>query len=203
VARSRSGATTAGRHVHAKSWTRQTAVILLDSRGIQRMDLDPRIYERYRALPWFKHCGEKFCSEIGLAVEQVGTPSAAISGIESDSWTDAGTHAQGELTGYLARTNYEVYGSNWNRLAKLSRARLQDEFMPRLVTALDAIGVTIATPRVLLDLNRIALHAAFANRFSGAPVFFEKLLLVYESGHLPCGWRGDLDSWPTGALLLY
>jgi hypothetical protein len=30
--------------------------------------------------------------------------------------------------------------------------------------------------------------------------FFLELLLIYEAGRVPCGWRG---TWPTGTLLAY
>ena len=30
--------------------------------------------------------------------------------------------------------------------------------------------------------------------------FFLELLMVYEAGHFPCGWRGD---WPDGKLIVY
>jgi len=47
------------------------------------------------------------------------------------------------------------------------------------------------------------MEMTYRRRFQKAPVFFETLLSVYESGHLPCGWDGELDCWPQGRLLVY
>jgi hypothetical protein len=48
-----------------------------------------------------------------------------------------------------------------------------------------------------------ALGALMENSYinSGhSAFFFLEMLMIYEAGHFPCGWRGQ---WPKGTLLIY
>jgi hypothetical protein len=56
---------------------------------------------------------------------------------------------------------------------------------------------------ILLELNLAAMEVSYRRKFRKAPAFFERLLDIYEAGHLPCGWEGDLDHWPEGSLLVH
>jgi hypothetical protein len=56
---------------------------------------------------------------------------------------------------------------------------------------------------ILLCANLAALEIAARGRFREAPVFFERLLQVYEAGRLPCGWESNLEDWPEGTLVVY
>ncbi|GEM_PF-3271140 len=57
--------------------------------------------------------------------------------------------------------------------------------------------------KLLVNASRAALEITYRRRFHKAPVFFERLLEVYEAGRLPCGWDGDLDNWPEGKLMVH
>lgn len=166
------------------------------------MELDPQAYGLLFAVDWFARCGEEPQFTISQVFERVPDLSAAISGALGDSWQDARTRAQGDLTGYLAGRDYDAYG-HWNALAKSSRMRIQQEVMPSVQSALTRIDATVVADSVLLDLNRFALFAAYNKRFSGVPHFFDQLFLVYQAGHFPCGWRGDMADWPVGKLLVF
>ncbi|HLJ96491.1 MAG TPA: hypothetical protein VKU02_25180 [Gemmataceae bacterium] len=167
------------------------------------MELSLEIYKRFTTIPWFSHCGNLACGEFAFPVVQVKTAEEATKSALSDLWADARTEAQGDLTGYLAKKHKDAYGGHWNRLAKASREKIQKEIMPGVIYALDKLGAPTLAESVLLDLNRIALYSAYGQRFRGLPDFFAKLLLVYEKGYLPCGWQGDLNTWPNGTIVLF
>lgn len=167
------------------------------------MELDPGIYEKMRAIDWFRQCGMELPTDLPFHIQRAPDIVATIASARAPSWQDAGTAAQGELTRYLAKTNYEVYGTNWNRLARASRERMEQDVMPGVKEALARISTEVLSDVVLLDLNRIAIRSAFSKQFRRVPDFYERLLVVYENGHLPCGWIGDLDLWPQGQLVVY
>lgn len=167
------------------------------------MDLDPDIYERLKAIKWFARCGERLSDEFDFAVQAVPSLAEAMTGIQSDQWEDARTEAQGELTGYLASNHNDLYGGHWNRLAKASRQRIQIEIMPAVSNALVQMAAEQMSDSVLLDLNRIALHASYRKHCRAVPSFFGRLLSIYAAGRLPCGWDGDFDSWPGGKIVVY
>ena len=75
--------------------------------------------------------------------------------------------------------------------------------MPKVNDGLNRISAIALSDTVLLDLNRIALQAAYAKRFQRIPDFFPKLLSLYSRGFLPCGWNGSLTLWPEGQLIVY
>jgi hypothetical protein len=56
---------------------------------------------------------------------------------------------------------------------------------------------------ILGQINAAAMEISFRHVFPGAPVFFERLLEVYDKGRLPCGWDGDLNEWADGRLMLH
>jgi len=167
------------------------------------MELNTDIYKQYASFQWFVSCGSTASREFSFSVVQATTIEEVIKNAKSELWADARTEAQGDLTGYLAKKHNEAYGGYWNRLAKASRKRMQREIMPGVLSGLAKLGAVTLADNVLLDLNRIALHYTYSQRFGGLPDFFSKLLLVYQKGHLPCGWEGDLDDWPNGSLVVF
>jgi hypothetical protein len=167
------------------------------------MEPDNEIYMKMNEIKWFVRCGMKPPNDLPFQLQQVTDVNIAIENALDPNWQDAGTAAQGELTGYLARTDYDVYGTSWNRLGDIIEEQIQKETMPKVNEALSRMAAENLSNVVLLDLNRIALHSAYKKRFKKVPDFYERLLKVYESGHLPCGWIGDLDLWPEGKLIVY
>lgn len=168
------------------------------------MDLDSEIYEQMKEIKWFTRCGKELTNEFDFAVAGAPSLSEAMIGIQSNQWQDARTEAQGDLTSYLSKNYLNLYGGHWNRLAKASRLRIQAEIMPAVSIALaELTNEQKISDAVLLDLNRIALQASYRKRCKRVPSFFAQLLSIYAAGRLPCGWRGNLDSWPTGIIVVY
>lgn len=167
------------------------------------MELNPEIFARFLALDWFSQCGVQSADDFPFPAERISSVADAIASGRSDRWTDAKTVAQGDLTGYLAKNHGESYGGHWNRLIKASRERIEQEVMPKVSESLTRISAESLSGMVLLDLNRIAVHSAYSTRFRRVPDFFQRLLVVYERGHLPCGWSGNLASWPDGQLVIF
>ncbi len=166
------------------------------------MDLNDDIYANMIAINWLSRCGSESQSDMPFPVQRIQAVTDAIASALGPTWQDARTEAQGDLTGYLAKHHADAYNS-WNQLAKASRQRIQKDVMPKVNEGLDRLSLNALREVVLLDLNRIALQSAYAKRFRRAPNFFQKLLAVYEHGHFPCGWSGDLHSWPEGRLIVY
>lgn len=167
------------------------------------MEPDLDIYDHLGAIDWFMHCGSEAIADLPFQYKLVQDASSALSSAVEQNWEDAGTEAQGDLTEYLAKNHSDSYGGHWNRLGDEIEAQLRSEIMPRVNKALAKIGAEGLSDSVLLDLSRIGLWASYKKRFNKVPGFFGDLLKVYESGHLPCGWIGDLDNWPEGTLVIY
>lgn len=167
------------------------------------MEPNPEIFARLLAVNWFSQCGVESPTEFPFPASRLKSIGDAIAGSQSELWTDAKTEAQGDLTAYLAKNHYDAYGGTWNRLGDAIEERIQRTVMPKVNEALGKMGAEVLSGAVLLDLTRIALWSAYSKRFRRVPDFFQSLLVVYERGHLPCGWSGNLGSWPEGQLVIY
>ncbi|MDR0776165.1 MAG: hypothetical protein LBE81_05950 [Azonexus sp.] len=168
------------------------------------MKLNSEFYDRLQKFTWFANCGSMFSAELEFSVIWLPDKNIALASLVSDLWMDVRTEAQGDLTGYLAKHHYNSYGGYWNNLARESRRKLDQELMPIIREKLQYhdLGGSIAAT-VLLDVNRAALEMTYREHFPKVPAFFSQLLMIYEYGHLPCGWNGQMINWPSGTLVAY
>lgn len=162
------------------------------------------VHTRLETVPWLSMVGSRDNLRLGIAFTYVSNRTSAEQLYLSDHWSDVKTRAQGDLTGYLSKHHYNEYGSQWNDLARKSRTILQGTAAAKVQAALVKVGLPPDMLRgILVDLNRAILEISFRRKFPKAPIFFENTLKLYEVGHLPCGWDGNLDKWPTGSLIVY
>ncbi len=138
-----------------------------------------------------------------IYVDRLPILAAAVAGRESDLWADVRNEARGDLTAFLSVNHPECYGSHWNPLADYTNEKLDNEVMPGVNAALDRMDLPHLSRGVRFELGMIAIYAAYARRFKGLPDFFEKLLVVYQAGRLPCGWSEPFDAWPAGHFIVY
>lgn len=168
------------------------------------VSVDTSIHRRLERVSWFAASGESSIPQLAFECQWIHNRAAALTLFDSEVWSDAKTQAQGDLTGYLAKHHYKVYGGQWNDLAEQSRVLLDKTVAPMVSSAIASIGLAKeCLPAIVLDLNRGILEMSYRQHFPRVPVFFEHLLIVYEVGRLPCGWDGDLDAWPCGRLIAY
>jgi hypothetical protein len=153
---------------------------------------------------WFASIGVGDCPEFEFPTRTELSLNGAILGFSSEVWADVRTEAQGDLTGFLARHRNDLYGGYWNDVARSTNALVADNARDAVSRALarHALPADWLGP-VLLDLTRACIEAAYRRVVPRAPAFFERLLVVYAHGRLPCGWDGSLDQWPAGRLLVY
>ena len=102
------------------------------------IELNMEFYARAALIPWLASCGRPRRPEFGFPTEWIDDRAAAVRSMFSSQWADAGTIAQGRLTAYLAKTDYDLYGATWNSLAKRSRSNLDVAVGTRLLAALRA-----------------------------------------------------------------
>jgi hypothetical protein len=167
------------------------------------MELNPEIFKNMSEINWFNNCGMEPPDDLPFHIQRSIDISSAISTALDPDWQNAGTAAQGDLSGYLAGHHYDSYGGHWNNLSRKSHEIIKSEIMPKVEEALINISADELLDIVLLDLNRIAIHSIYKKHYKRIPDFYERLLKVYKSGHLPCGWIGDFDLWPEGKLVVY
>lgn len=168
------------------------------------MNLAHDIYPHLGAISWLTTVGQEPRPQFEFSVTYAETRDSALSAFNSNLWVDAKTEAQGDLTGYLAKHHNNAYGGHWNNIAKQSRALVEAAIKAKLVAALNEQAFPPEMIQsILVDVNRAALEIAYRKKFPKVPLFFERLLRVYEAGRLPCGWNGSMSDWPAGNVIVF
>lgn len=168
------------------------------------LELDEGIFQQYnKDISWFSKCGRASEVAFPFDVEVVKDLRSAKAELQSELWADVRTHVQGDLTGYLAKTRMDLYGGNWNRLAKLSRDRVEKEIGADIFSALRRMELDEIRPLIVSDLVRISLHATFQKKVKGTPSFLGDLLSIYQQGLMPCGWSHPVTAWPEGRFKVF
>jgi hypothetical protein len=167
------------------------------------LELDEGIFQQYKGISWFSKCGMASEVVFPFDVEVVKDSGSAKAELQSELWIDVRTQAQGDLTGYLAKTRMDLYGGNWNRLAKLSRERVEKEIGPDISSTLRRMELDEIRPLIVSDLVRISLHATFQKKVKGTPSFLRDLLSIYQQGLIPCGWSHPVTAWPEGRFKVF
>lgn len=167
------------------------------------MNLASEFYPALESVRWLSSFGKPLPT-FDFNVVRFADLQAAEGGFRSDLWADVKTEAQGDLTGYLAKHHYSAYGGHWNNLAKQSRLLVEKAAGAKIGEALAQAGLPADMLQpILVDVNRAALEISYQRKFPKAPIFFERLLRIYEAGHLPCGWDGKMNRWPAGNLMAF
>ena len=104
------------------------------------MDLDHTFYPRARAISWLSQCGEATRPAFTFPVGWVEDRTTALQLLFSRQMANAMTAGQGALTGFLAKADYDCYGTNWGRLARESRPLVESAIGTQLLDAIKEGG---------------------------------------------------------------
>jgi hypothetical protein len=115
------------------------------------------------------------------------------------NWEDITLEASNELTSYLHEKYMNQY-TYWNQLIKEAKNFFEREIEPQLSLFIEKKNLDQSFVKcVEWDIINSIMEATYS-KFNFKNNFFLKLLVIYESGHFPCGWKGK---WPKGTLLIY
>ncbi|MEM0966253.1 MAG: hypothetical protein AAGJ81_08915 [Verrucomicrobiota bacterium] len=138
--------------------------------------------ERIAGIDWLNRIGQKDSIKDAINVQD---RDEAISMAMSDDWTDFRLEMRNEVTGFLSSRHSQNY-TEWNNSARALRGFFDVHIAPKVEgrisdlnlgsKLIEAIGWDIVT----------ALQEIAFSQFR-IPRFHDRLLEVYQNGHLPCG----------------
>ena len=146
-------------------------------------------------IDWFANAGRSIPDEIGDFVAVKSWMDACEKC--GDDWADVVTEARNDFTIHLNRECKAEF-QKWNNVITSIKQDLSETWR-RMRDKVTELGL----PRVVADcVEWDTMHAIAEERFREwhPPIFFGRLLKVYEVGHFPCGWNGE---WPNGRLIVY
>lgn len=163
--------------------------------------LDPATMKMLLELPWFSNCGQPCQLPGALAVK---SPKEAMKGISSARWENLFLDRRGDFTTALCLLSIhsqEKPDRQWNPLAQEFKEKYLPALEPLWQKALEPLGLW--EKPVLDDLRFVLLGIAVIDAYKEiieTPEFFRQLLTLYQTGHLPCGWKGKKEQ---GCFLVY
>ncbi|MCU5771731.1 hypothetical protein N5923_08845 [Erwiniaceae bacterium BAC15a-03b] len=157
------------------------------------MKISRSAVDRLLKINWFINIGKV---SVLNNIKQVANESDFIKEITSADWEDATLEAGNEITGYLAKKHTNDY-QQWNVLVREAKKIIDAEVIP--IVKDKGVSENIILENIKWDLVNFLMEDAY-KRFLKGNLFFESLIVIYEDGHIPCGWEG---TWPLGKLIIY
>ena len=154
--------------------------------------------EAINSCPWLKNCGVCSCLELGFEIVLIPDRQEVVKRIAERKWEDLCLRKQGDLTAFLCVHCKDEY-QQWNNIVDIVKEKYMDPVIQEIKSALNQIGLNESVlPNVQWDILSLFMASYYSDYYSDE--FYEKMLRIYLSGHMPCGWTGGLKD---GKFLVY
>ena len=144
-----------------------------------------------------RRCGEK--DDFGFDVEYVNSETKAKKMINSINLENTCLEVSGDFTEFLSRNYKDIFNKNWNVVVR----QIKSKYMNEIQTKVEMNWKDGKTKqRVIDDVQFNILTLFMLDYYSDyyQSEFFDRMLKIYLSGHLPCGWSGE---YPEGKFFVY
>ena len=144
---------------------------------------------------WFEYCGTSENCNYFFSYVRIDNAKKAVKGVASIDWENLCLEERGNFTSYLSKEHKKEYREHWNKTV----LELKETFIPllaeRIIPALPEKGLS---EKVWDDVrfNLITILMIDFYSYDVSVDFFDHLLEIYLSGHLPCGME-------NGKLIIY
>ncbi|KML65704.1 hypothetical protein [Pectobacterium peruviense] len=150
--------------------------------------------DRLLKIDWFANVGNQ-CLIPNVKV--AASLNEANFSLSSPDWENVTLEESNEISGYLA-VKYTVIFQYWNDLAQEAKSFLKGKLLKQ-IPHLNGFDNVLLLQCIEWDVVSYLIEGAYKDKIK-KPLFFDSLIHIYESGHIPCGWDGV---WPNGKLVVY
>ncbi|WP_054179701.1 hypothetical protein [Trabulsiella odontotermitis] len=158
------------------------------------MRLSQSVIERLLKIKWFSAVGkETSMPNVMLAMSL----DEAQDFLADPQWENVTLEEANAISGYLA-TKHVTILQEWNDVAKEAKVYFDNDISPK-IPQLNDFDNLLLRQCVEWDVMHYLIEDFYSKKLT-SPLFFNRLLSIYESGHIPCGWQGN---WPKGQLVVY
>lgn len=141
---------------------------------------DTRVLERVAAISWLSEVGQPL-PESGARC--IAEKQEAVRLITAPEWDDFRLEMRNEMTGFLAKNCSQNY-TEWNNSARALRGFFEAQIVADVQDAIDRHGLPAAIlDDIRWDIMTFLQEEAFQQ--CQPPRFFDRLIRIYEQGHLP------------------
>lgn len=154
------------------------------------MKLDESVISEVLSTNWLDNCGKD--ENLNLDVDCIFIKEVDIVKKEIDSirWENICLENRNELTMFLAFNKPEIYNGFWND----GVYEIKDNVLPKIRNDIKkrCNELLIENAVVSIESNIVNIIMTLSYRAYFNSPFYENMLRIYKSGHIPCGWSGKL-----------
>lgn len=119
--------------------------------------------------------------------------------INSVKWENICLEERNKVTGFLAVNFPDEYNKYWNMLVEEIKQNVIPIIEKKLDILLEENRITVLIKQsILFDIVNIIMVRSYEKYIQSD--FYDRMLAIYENGHLPCGWEGK---YPIGEIKIY
>ncbi len=161
---------------------------------------DAAVLERVAAIRWLSKVGQSAPAQSEPALRYIADKQEAVRLITAPEWDDFRLEMRNEMTGFLANRWPQNY-VEWNNSARALRGFFEAQVLPQLQAATDQYALPA---EILADIrwDVVAFLQEEAFQQCQPPRFFDRLIRIYEQGHLPCSIEPVDSLAPNGTIIV-
>lgn len=163
----------------------------------EKMEIKNEFIELIKNCNWFENCGDGFFK--GFDVVMITNKNEVVKKINSLKWENTCLEKRGDFTFFLSQNYKEQYNKFWNKEIEDIKRRYMGGVSKKCTAALLKKDLPLD---IVNDIKFNVLTLFMLNYYSEYYFsdFFDQMLQIYLSGHLPCGWSGNLKD---GKFIVY
>lgn len=162
------------------------------------MEIKQEFFQKLLECKWLENCGSDENITYDFKVMKV-SKEEALKRIVSLKWRNTCLDAENDLTGYLFLNHRDEYRLNWNKQVE----KLNAEYYPQIEVIIRQKAEEKGLSEEFITDIRMNFISIMMNHFYSEYFeadFLNKLLVIYLSGHIPCGITGNRE---TGTIMIY
>jgi hypothetical protein len=152
-------------------------------------DLESRI----KSIKWFENVGKPFDFDFTMKINPVNSWDEALELCKDLVWENTTLEAQNQLTLWLHLNAKDKY-QEWNNIAIEHKNNTLNSLVEKKITPFQKeqnLDITFVHC-VSWDIVGALMENSYL-KVGHKAYFFLELLLIYEAGHFPCGWKGEFS----------
>ncbi|WP_140456882.1 MULTISPECIES: hypothetical protein [Priestia] len=163
------------------------------------MKLNTAIVEAIISNNWLEYCGVETNLLQGSNYSYLSNIKKVNENVKGVKWENICLEERNILTGYLAKNKSELYNNNWNVLVREVKREVLPKVINKIESQVSILGLSSdIVNSVKFDIINIIMVLTYEKYYNSD--FYNSMLDIYLSGHIPCGWDGD---YPNGKILVY
>ncbi len=163
------------------------------------MTLDVEMKDRLQKINWLSNCGSQDMLRLTnefIYIKKIKEIEKMLDGVK---WGNTCMNVRNDLTEYLSLYHPDLYHF-WNPMVDEVKDDIISSVSQQIIDRCKDLEIPEKmVDYIFMDIVNIAVTYSYRQYYELE--FYNDMLKIYESGHLPCGWLGG--KYPNGKFKIY